>query len=192
MNGFRRKIWNFSRPTIVCLLLFFLLSLANSTQLQLSEIQEQHTTVNLLVPENFIVPENVELPNIQLVKVNPAFAEEDYRALMATRQQIRRDLGTDWPADNLTLAENKASLINDFSNFNQRTNFTYHLFDPKNSRLIGCLYISKSGESKYQAAVYYWLVPDVEKSDIHLAIKAEVKKWIETRWSFQAVDYLFE
>lgn len=188
------NILNFSWPKTLGVLLFVtsLPAAANSAPSLQLENNEPQATANLLVPENFSVPAHVELPNIQLQKVNPAYAEQDYKALMAARLQIRQALGTDWPADNLTLAENKASLLNDLSAFNQKTNFTYHLFAPESGRLIGCLYISQSGISQSHAAVYYWLVPDVDQSSMHLAIRTDIKKWIETRWPFKRVDYLFE
>ncbi len=186
------RILNVSLRLVLSLLLLFSLSVAHrALSLEVASNQQQ-TPFNLLVPENFDVPAHIELPNIQLQKVNPAYAEQDYQALMAARKQIRQDLGTDWPADNLTLAENQVSLSNDLSAFNQKTNFTYHLFAPETGRLIGCLYISQSGKSQYQAAVYYWLVPDVDQSSLHLAIRADIKKWMKTRWPFKTVDYLFE
>lgn len=142
-----------------------------------------------LVTESFKIPERIGLQHVRLVKVDPTYAVQDYQALLAARLQIRQDLGTDWPADNLTLAENEASLVNDLKAFNQRSNFTYHLLEPASGRVIGCLYISHSSSTQYQATVYYWLIPEYDQSRAHPALRADVQKWLATSWPFAAVDY---
>lgn len=149
----------------------------------------QQTIAETLVPADFNIPHQVVLPKLKLLKVDPVYAQQDHQALMATRKQIRQDLGSDWPADNLTLAENKTSLMNDLNAFNQRSNFTYHLLELASDRVIGCLYISHSSSAKYQAAVYYWLIPELYQSPAHPAIRADIKKWLSTSWPFTAVDY---
>lgn len=180
----------------VLLLLMFFTSVAASAELVAksasdpqAERNQQQTTTATLVPMHFNVPERVALPLIKLVKVDPAYAEQDYQALLAARLQIRQDLGTDWPADNLTLAENKASLLNDLNAFNQRTNFTYHLLEPGSDRVIGCLYISQRSSAQYQASVYYWLTPEFYQSSAHPAIRAALKQWLNSSWPFEAIDY---
>jgi hypothetical protein len=142
-----------------------------------------------LVPAQFEVPQQATLAGLKLRKVDPALAEQDYPALMAARQQIRLDLGTEWPADNLTLAENKASLEQDLKAFNERRNFTYHLLDPSSERVIGCLYISQSGDAQYHAAVYYWVVPELHLHPTHPAIRAALQQWLHHSWPFAAIDY---
>lgn len=170
---------------------FFLCTSIPTTATQTSTpvSHENLAAVDVLVHDHFKVPEQAKLPTIHLEKVDPAYAEQDYQALMAARQQIRQHLGTEWPAENLTVAENKASLINDLHAFNQKTNFTYHIFEPQLRRLIGCLYISKSGDPRYQAVVYYWLVPEVFESSIHAAIRNDLTQWMAASWPFTAIDY---
>jgi hypothetical protein len=188
-----------SRPKAAGLLLWWLFTLLAApiasaakiaTKTELTNSQPQAVS-EMLVPEHFHVPDQVALPTIKLLKVDPAYAEQDYQALMAARLQIRQALGSDWPADNLTLAENKASLVNDLNAFNQRTNFTYHLLDPASGQLIGCLYISQSGSAQYQATVYYWLIPEFYQSSAHPAIRAALTQWISSSWPFSTVDYSF-
>jgi hypothetical protein len=193
------SIFRVSWPKASVVLLWWLFTLLaapiasaakSATNTELANSQQQ-AAAETLVPEHFHVPNQVALPAIKLVKVDPAYAEQDYQALMAARLQIRQALGTDWPADNLILAENKASLVNDLSAFNQRTNFTYHLLDPASGQLIGCLYISQSGSAQYQATVYYWLIPEFYQSSAHLAIRAALTQWINSSWPFATVDYSF-
>lgn len=149
----------------------------------------QQTIAETLVPADFNIPQQVVLSRLKLLKVDPAYAEQDHQALMAARKQIRQDLGSDWPADNLTLAENKTSLMNDLNAFNQRSNFTYHLLEPASDRVLGCLYISQSSSAQYQASVYYWLIPELYQSPLHQTIRADIKKWLSTSWPFTKVDY---
>ena len=88
---------------------------------------------------SFVVPERYAVAGVVLVKVDPVYAEQDYQALLQAKAQIRQDLGTAWPEDNLKLADNKASLVNDLQAFEQRTNFTYHLLEQTTGQIIGCV-----------------------------------------------------
>lgn len=88
---------------------------------------------------SFVVPERYAVAGVTLMKVDPALAEQDYQALLQAKAQIRQDLGTAWPEDSLTLADNKASLVKDLQAFEQRTNFTYHLLDQATGQVIGCV-----------------------------------------------------
>jgi hypothetical protein len=142
-----------------------------------------------LVDANFVVPQRYTFGNVVLVKVDPEYAAQDHRALMQAKAQIRQDLGTAWPEDNLTLAANTASLTSDLLAFNQRTNFTYHLFERSTDQVIGCVYISQTGASQYQAAMYYWLIPAYYSSSEHPAIRQGLQQWLNTAWPFQAVDF---
>lgn len=150
-------------------------------------VQSQPTAT--LVDANFVVPLHYTFGNVRLIKVDPEYAERDHLALMQAKKQIRQDLGTAWPEDNLTLAANTASLIRDLQAFNQRTNFTYHLIERATDQVIGCVYISQPGASQYQAALYYWLIPAYYNSTEHPAIRQGLQQWLKTAWPFQAVDF---
>jgi len=142
-----------------------------------------------LVDANFVVPQRYTFSNVVLVKVDPEYAAQDHRALMQAKAQIRQDLGTPWPEDNLALAENTASLISDLQAFNQRTNFTYHLIERATDQVIGCVYISQTGASQHQAAMYYWLIPAYYNSTDHPVIRQGLQQWLKTAWPFREVDF---
>lgn len=138
---------------------------------------------------SFVVPERYAVAGVVLVKVDPALAEQDYQALLQAKVQIRQDLGTAWPEDNLKLADNKASLVNDLQAFEQRTNFTYHLLEQTTGQVIGCVYISQNGDIPQQAVLYYWLIPKYQQSPAHLPIRQGLQQWLKTAWPFQSVDF---
>lgn len=164
------------------------LALVNADSAQAATTQPQAIAPPTLVDESFVVPERYAFDNVLVVKVDPAYAESDYRALMLARKQIRQDLGTTWPEDSLTLAENKASLVNDLQTFHQRTNFTYHLLDNATGEVIGCLYLSQGGAEQYQATMYFWLIPAYYQSQANQSIRQGLEQWIHNAWPLTAVD----
>lgn len=176
--------------TSACGLLIVSLWLATSTALASAKAESaQSQPATTLVDASFVIPQRHTFGNVQLIKVDPEYAERDHLALMQAKKQIRQDLGTAWPEDNLTLAANTASLASDLQAFNQRTNFTYHLIERATDQVIGCVYISQTGASQYQAAMYYWLIPAYYNSTEHPAIRQGLQHWLKTAWPFQAVDF---
>ena len=163
-------------------------AMAKADTTQATNTQPQTVATRPLVDSSFVVPERYAFDNVVVVKVDPAYAEADYVALMLARTQIRQDLGTTWPEESLTLAENKASLVNDLQAFQQRTNFTYHLLDNATGQVIGCLYLSQGGAEQYQATMYFWLIPAYYQSKAYQPIRQGLQQWINTAWPLQAVD----
>ena len=176
--------------TNACGLLIVSLWLVAPTALASAKAESaQSQPAATLVDASFVIPQRHTFGNVRLIKVDPEYAERDHQALMQAKAQIRQDLGTEWPEDTLTLAENTASLIRDLQAFNQRTNFTYHLIERTTNQVIGCVYISQPGASQYQAALYYWLIPAYYNSSEHPAIRQGLQYWLKTAWPFQAVDF---
>jgi RimJ/RimL family protein N-acetyltransferase len=140
------------------------------------------------LPTEFIVPERYVFAEFLLTKVDPALAENDHQALLQARQQIRRDLASEWPEDGLTVAANRESLENDLQSFSKRQAFTYHLLELKTGRIVGCVYLSPSNTAQYQAVLYYWLLPSYYQSANHSQIRQQIYDWIKKEWPFNSVD----
>jgi hypothetical protein len=142
-----------------------------------------------LVPDYYDVPVKMLLPKYSFLKVNPEYSKLDYEALMSAKEFIREKLNSDWPSDNFTLKENTESLVGDLSTFNEKTNFTYHIFNSDQSKMIGCFYISNGSEEKYDASVFIWVRKEYLSTPIFIEIKSDIKNWISKDWPLKNVDY---
>lgn len=142
-----------------------------------------------LVSDSFVVPVEKKFHQYSFVKVNPQFSKMDFEALVSAKEFIREELGTDWPADNFTVKENTDSLIHDLKAFNNKENFTFHIFDIDRSKIIGCFYISQTSDQKYDAAVFVWVRKQHLKTPYFKEIKENVRIWVDNSWPFSNVDY---
>jgi hypothetical protein len=142
-----------------------------------------------LVPDSYDVPIKILLPKYSFLKVNPDYSKLDYEALMSAKEFIREELNTDWPSDDFSLKENTESLIGDLNSFNKRTNFTFHIFNSDQSKMIGCFYISNGSEAKYDASVFIWVRKEYLSTPLFIEIKSDIKNWISKDWPLKSVDY---
>ena len=142
-----------------------------------------------LVPDSFEVPVKIVLPKYSFLKVNPDYSKLDYEALMSAKEFIRKELSSEWPSDNFTLKENTASLVGDLDTFNKRANFTFHIFNSDQSKLIGCFYISNGSEEEYDASVFIWVSKEYLFTPLFIEIKGDMKNWFTEYWPLKNVDY---
>ena len=141
------------------------------------------------VPDSFVVPLGKATSNFSFVKVSPQFTKLDFEALMSAKEFIREQLNSEWPSDEFTLKENTESLVGDLTAFNERENFTFHIFDAKKTKLIGCFYISQTYDEDSDAAVFIWVRKEFLSTPQFEEIKDDIHGWISKSWPFNNVDY---
>ncbi|MEE4245863.1 MAG: hypothetical protein V2I33_10645 [Kangiellaceae bacterium] len=142
-----------------------------------------------LVDDHFTIPVELKTTDFHLVKVDPNYSALDYKALMSARHFIRQQLGSEWPGDNFSLLENTESLKSDLEQFEQKKNFTYHIFNQNKSQIIGCVYISANPSENIDASVFIWMSADYLNKPFFEKVRLTTKQWIDNHWPFNKVDY---
>ncbi|MEM9385324.1 MAG: hypothetical protein AAGA68_09715 [Pseudomonadota bacterium] len=138
------------------------------------------------VPTSFTVPTNVTLGPYTLTKVDPRFSEQDYRALMRARHYIRRQLGSEWPEEDFTIAASRQTLADDVLRFDARESFTYHVL--QGAHVIGCVYVLPPSNGEVDASLFVWTDPT------HLAeaqfddLREIVHRWLLVDWGLGRID----
>jgi len=87
------------------------------------------------------VPERHQAGGFVFTRLTAAHAELDRAALMCSVDYLRMWSDSDWPADDFTVAENRAELAWHDDEHGARIAFAYSVQDAEESRVLGCLYL---------------------------------------------------
>lgn len=141
------------------------------------------------VPEDFIVPDELIHAHFRLQILEPSINELDYQAVMSSRVNLRSIFAEydEWPADNMTLADNLDDLIIHEKEFIAREAFAYTVLNPDKSKCIGCVYIEPSNRNTTDAEVYYWLSNDTQH--LFKEFQETLKSWLKDKWPFENIAY---
>jgi len=144
-----------------------------------------------LVPDNFTVPEELNLSGFRLCKLTAVHTDLDYEAVMSSKEHLRQIFAVNdtWPSDEMTLEEDRQDLEWHDDEFQRRTSFTYTVLSPDASKCLGAVYIFASQVSDYDADIYLWVRADELENDLDTKLFAMVKTWIQEFWPFQNPAY---
>ena len=87
------------------------------------------------------VPERHRAGEFVFTRLTAAHAPLDHAALMSSVDYLRTWSDSEWPADDFTVAENRAELAWHDEEHEARIAFTYSVLDADESRVLGCLYL---------------------------------------------------
>lgn len=140
------------------------------------------------VSADFEVPLSFSSKKFLLEVLKPIHVHLDYEAVMSSKESLRTVFAEqdEWPADDMSLAENMNDLIMHEKEFKLRKAFAYTVLSPDQSRCIGCLYIEPSIRDGMDAEIYYWLRDD----SLYLMDEFEntIKQWLK-EWPFKNAAY---
>lgn len=150
--------------------------------------------MSALVPDDFIVPEELRHPRFRLRMLAATDAEADYAAVMASQDRLRAGSPHGWPRPGFTLAENRADLERHEREFRERGAFAYTMVAPDGSEVLGCVYINppgadSAGPPRHDAEVYMW-VRDEQHPGLTGMLFEAVDAWLSERWPFEQVRYV--
>jgi len=141
------------------------------------------------VPDDFIVPYGLIHDHFILQMLEPSINELDYQTVMSSRENLRSIFAEhdEWPADNMTLADNLNDLITHEKEFMARAAFAYTVLNTDKTKCIGCIYIEPSNRDNTDTEVYYWLSNEMQ----HLFNEFEetLKSWLKEKWPFNNIAY---
>jgi hypothetical protein len=150
----------------------------------------------LLVPEEFAVPDGTATGEFRLVPLGPQHNEADYAAWTGSIDHIRATPGFPdgrWPRE-MSLSDNLRDLERHAQDFAERRGFTYTVLSAGSGDVIGCVYIypasgrePSAGTEGRRASVQSWVRADCAPLDpvLHDAVLA----WVERDWPFDSIEY---
>ena len=142
---------------------------------------------DLLVPDDFDVPEGLDGPGFRLEPLGVTHNERDHQAWMSSIDHIRSTPGYgDWPWPYpMSLDQNLADLEAHARDFVDRTGFTYSVLDGED--VIGCVYIYPSQRPGHDAHIRSWVREDRVEMDV--VVWRGVSAWIDQVWPFASPYY---
>jgi hypothetical protein len=146
--------------------------------------------VEKFVPDNFIVPEELETEKFRLRMLTINDVEKDYEAVMSSQKYLRNPLDeSSWPRENMTLEEDLQDLRIHQDEFLKRVSFTYTVMSIDESKCLGCVYINPSEKDAFDSEVYLWARASELKDGLDELLYETVKNWIKEKWPLNNVAY---
>ncbi len=146
-------------------------------------------------PLHALVPETKRTPRLFLRPLRATDAERDYDAVMSSAAELRRCRGSEWPADDFSLAGNLADLERHEREHERGEAFTYTVLAPDEARCLGCVYIvpvwpeaaALCDGAAHAACVGFWVRASEWANDLDRHLLAALRGWLGTEWSFDCV-----
>jgi hypothetical protein len=141
------------------------------------------------VPEDFEIPATLENPHFRLRMLSVADVHKDYEAVIESRDLLHR-MGSTWPSEDFTLADNLADLEMHQMQFLNREAFAYTVVSLDEGRVLGCVYINPPKDENADARVHMWVRQSEFDKGLDPVLFAAVKQWLKECWPFQAVKFI--
>lgn len=134
------------------------------------------------VPEDFAVPERLETPRFRLRMLSVRDLTADLDAIL---ERAMPD-GSLRGSPGLTVEQNLVDLGWHQREFQLRRSFAYTVVAPDESRVLGCVYLSPSGDADVEVGLWVrhslWHELDAE-------LERTVREWIAGQWPFATAVY---
>ncbi|GAB3254370.1 hypothetical protein [Chitinimonas naiadis] len=150
------------------------------------------------VPDAYTPPAIARFKDFQLVVLAPQHADEDFRAVRASADDIRHVFGpeNDWPDAQISYEENLADLARHEQEFHDRVAFAYALLDPTGSDYLGCVYLRRiksrlahdPRKQMFQAQAFFWL-SSLHHTLLPTDVLTTLQDWLARDWPFHSVAF---
>ena len=141
------------------------------------------------VAPSFKVPERLETAEFRLRPLTVNDVVKDYEAVMTSVEHLKTIWpGSGWPVG-LTFEQDLIDLGWHQKEFQTRRSFAYTVVDPKESRVLGCVYVDPTRKAGYDAEVYLWARADQLAGGLEKRLHAAVKEWLAREWPFRKVAF---
>jgi hypothetical protein len=143
------------------------------------------------VPQDFYIPEILEIEKFKLRMLAAADVDKDYDAVMTSIDHLRGVFGalSKWPSKDLTREQDLRDLEWHQSEFINRSSFTYTVMNLDESQCLGCVYIFPSRSKNFEADVTLWVRKSEYEKGLDPILFQTVKDWINNKWPFTKVRY---
>ena len=144
------------------------------------------------LPDDFAHPERVGLPTGDHLR--PMRADDvdlDYPAVMGSRERLWAVYGEHWgwPPVTMTVEQDREDLAHHEREIAAHETFLYGVFDPGETRLLGCVYLDPPESDPADGAdvvTSWWVVDDAVGTDLERALERFVPRWLVTDWPFRS------
>lgn len=148
------------------------------------------------------IPEYIEHDAFCFEVLHPKHVELDFKALMNSKDFLRRWSNSPWPEDHFTVEDNLIDLEWHYAEFMEKIAFTYTILDQFKTNCLGCIYIrpvtsisSLSPEEKakldpLQFFISYWVITDIRNTQLENEIFIAIRDWLLRDWKFQSVLFV--
>lgn len=144
----------------------------------------------MLVPADFVVPEQLETEQYQLEPLAESHTRLDYAAVMETQQRLRAGAPNGWPAEGFTLEENRQDLIKHEREFAERSNFAFTVLALDRSEVLGCVYLNPAAEGGDGVDVHMWVREREYERGLDQHLHRHIDAWLRSDWPFETINYL--
>ncbi len=149
----------------------------------------------IVFPPSGAAPHETRTECLVLRPLRASDAKRDYDAVMSSPAELRRCRGSDWPADDFTLAENRIDLERHEREHESGEAFTYTGLAPDAMRCLGCVYIVPvwaeatplCGAAACGACVGFWVRASEWANDLDRHLITVLREWLVTEWPFDCV-----
>lgn len=126
-------------------------------------------------------------------------AEQDYAAVMESKEYLRRWEQTSWPEDDFTVAANRADLIRLEQRHRDGVAYTYTVLDPTQATCLGCVYLLPHDATfltkatitpvaaddwweEVDAAIYFWVRASALANQTDRVLLDTLRRWLAEDW----------
>ena len=151
--------------------------------------------------DDFHAPVELRTDEVLLRPILASDAELDYEAVMESREFLRQWEQSSWPADDFTVAANRADMEKLERRRADGELFTYTVMNPTETQCLGCVYISPTAArqfakaqisavdgaqwSEYEAAVYFWIRKSRLADGLDRRLLDALGPWLEHDWRIE-------
>jgi tetratricopeptide (TPR) repeat protein len=144
----------------------------------------------MFVPPDFTPPEPLVTKNFRIRPILPEDAELDYEAIMTSLDHLKGVLGRkSWPSPDMTLEENRQSLVGHSRQHKTREAFCYTVMNQDESECLGCVYLYPSRWDDHDAEVVMWVSKAAFDRGLDSKLFSTAQQWLADEWSFKRVVF---
>lgn len=133
-------------------------------------------------------------------------AEDDYAAVMESRDVLRLWEQSTWPADDFTVEANRADLVGLQQRHAEHRAFTFTVRDPEDTVCLGCVYLfpttatflAKSAvtplaDDAWQdvdVVAYFWVRSSQLEAGLDASLLDALRSWLRDAWGFERIVFV--
>lgn len=147
------------------------------------------------------IPEGYSQQQFCFQILHPRYVTWDYKALMSSKDFLRRWSQSEWPTDDFSLEENLEDLSWHYEEQVDKIAFTYTVLDHNQSNCLGCIYIKPTTSIKglqpneltllvpFSHFCSFWVVDTIRDTPLEQIIFTGLINWLYTEWQFPGIFF---
>lgn len=148
----------------------------------------------IFYPADADVPVGILTDKFRLEPLTAAHVALDYAAVILSRTMLRTWSGSQWPADDFTLADNMTDLVRHEQEHINREAFTYTVLSPDAEACLGCVYLVPNTVAPLlpqngDALARFWLASPLAGSGLDKVLLDTLRSWLREEFAFRRVFF---